>query len=505
MKKVNTIATFLCLLASLTSFGQKPIPSLNISRAVGEIKIDGELNETAWKNCEIAKDFYQSVPVDTAFANTKTEVRVTYDDKYLYISAICYDTINKPYIVQSLKRDFSYPVSDAFGVYIDPYDDHTNGFSFAVNPRGVQREGLIQVGGNYGVTTAWDILWLSEVKNYSDRWVVEIAIPFTSLRFNKGSKKWRINFSRNDLKRNEGSSWASVPRNFNIASLAFCGELIWDVPFESKKKSIAIIPYLTGGTQKTHLPQEEKRTFSKNLGTDARIGITNSLQLDLTLNPDFSQVEVDRQVTNLSRFNLFFPERRNFFIENSDLFSDFGFRQIRPFFSRKIGLDGGEIIPIVAGARLSGKVGKDWRIGIMNIHTNIAEQRPMQNYSVLALQKRVLKNSTIGVIGLNRNSYNAGKINTNDYNRIIGSDFNFNTIDRKWTGKVFYHHAFTPNQTKDNFTHASYLAYSTKSFFAMWNHEYVGQNFIADFGFVPRLERYNPDLGIRQRNAYWRL
>lgn len=501
----KTITTLFCLLAVINVFGQKPLPSLNISKASTEIKIDGELLEGAWKDCEIAQDFYQSVPVDTTYANTKTEVRVTYDEKYLYISAICYDTIQKPYIIQSLKRDFSYPVSDAFGVYIDPYDDHTNGFSFAVNPKGVQREGLIQVGGNYGVTTAWDILWLSEVRTYKDRWVVEMAIPFTSLRFNSGSKKWRINFSRNDLKRNEGSSWASVPRNFNIASLAFCGELIWDVPFESKKKSIAIIPYVTAGTQKTHQPTAEKRIFTKNLGTDARIGITNSLQLDLTLNPDFSQVEVDRQVTNLSRFSLFFPERRNFFIENSDLFSDFGFRQIRPFFSRTIGLDKGEIIPIVAGARLSGKVGKDWRIGVMNIHTNIAENRPMQNYSVLALQRRVLKNSTIGVIGLNRNSYRDGKMNTNDYNRIIGSDFNFNTLDRKWTGKVFYHHAFTPNQTKDNFTHASYLAYSTKNYLAMWNHEYVGENFIADFGFVPRLERFNPDLGVRQRNAYWRL
>lgn len=504
--KFKSTTIVICLLFfTIQLMGQKPIPRLNIFQTDSKIKIDGELNESVWQNCDVANEFYQSVPVDTSYAKSKTEVMTTYDEKFLYIAAICYDTNSQPFIIQSLKRDFSYPVSDAFAVFIDPYDDHTNGFSFAVNPKGVQREGLVQVGGNYGVTTAWDILWYSEVKIYNDRWIVEMAIPFSSLRFNPGMKKWRINFSRNDLKINEGSSWAAVPRNFNIASLPFCGELIWDKPIRKRKKSVAIIPYVSGSTQKKYQPVNEDATFNRGFGGDARIGITNSLQLDLTINPDFSQVEVDRQVTNLSRFSLYFPERRNFFIENSDLFSDFGFRQIRPFFSRKIGLNNGNIIPIVGGARLSGKLNKDWRIGLMNIHTNKSSDNPQQNYTVAALQRRVLKNSTIGFIGLNRNSFESSEFNSTDYNRIIGTDFNFNTIDRKWAGKFFYHQSFKPDKLSNSYTHASWLAYSTPNLFVMWNHEYVGQNYRADFGFVPRTERYDPEEEVIRRQTYWRL
>jgi len=496
-----SIAFFACLI----SLAQKPTPSLAIFKTTSTVTIDGSLADSVWQSCEIANQFYQSVPVDTAYAQSKTSVMMTYDDKFVYIAAICYDTIDAPFVIQSLKRDFSYPVSDAFAVYIDPYDDHTNGFSFAVNPRGVQREGLIQVGGNFGVTTAWDILWYSEVKVYQDRWIAEMAIPFSSLRYKAGVKKWRINFSRNNLKINEGSSWAAVPRNFNIASLPFCGELIWDKPLKKGKKSVAFIPYISGNAKKDYQTSQHKFDKNGSFGGDARIGLTNSLQLDLTINPDFSQVEVDRQVTNLSRFNLYFPERRNFFIENSDLFSDFGFRQIRPFFSRKIGLKNGSVVPIIGGARISGKLNKAWRLGLMNMHTQNTENNPQQNYSVAAIQRRVLKNSTIGVIGLNRTSFSGSTFNPNDFNRIVGTDFNFNTIDRKWAGKAFYHHSFTPQKQTNQNAHASWLAYSTPSWFIMWNHEYVGQNYTADFGFVPRIERYDPDLKVIRRQTYWRL
>ena len=501
----RAVAFFLPCVCTVIVNAQKPTPSIHVSSTSAEIKIDGILSEKSWEACEIVSDFYQSVPFDTGYANSKTEVRMMYDDKYLYLSAICYDDVKKPYIIQSLRRDFKYEVSDAFGLYIDPYDDLMNGFHFAVNPRGVQREGLIQVGGRGGVTTEWDILWYSEVKNYEDKWVLEMAIPFTSLRFKNGEKKWRVNFSRNDLKRNEGSSWAAIPRNFNIASLPFCGNLIWDKPFVSKKKSIAIIPYVTGGLQKAYEPTETPNEYTSGIGGDARIGVTNSLQLDLTVNPDFSQVEVDRQVTNLSRFSLFFPERRNFFIENSDLFSDFGFRQIRPFFSRKIGLNQGQIVPILAGARLSGKVGKYWRIGAMNMHTRETDNAPQQNYSVAAVQRNILKNSTIGVIAVNRQSFDSSGLISKDHNRMIGSDFNFNTIDRKWSGKALYHYAITPDVSDDNFAHATFLAYSTPNYFIMWNHEYVGRNHLADVGFVPRIERFDPEANIVRKQAYWRL
>jgi len=462
------------------------------------------LSEGVWQQTAKAGDFYISTPIDTAYAQTKTEVMLTYDDKNIYVAAICYDELPGDYVIQSLKRDFSYPRSDAFSVILDPFNDKTNGFSFAVNPRGVQREGVIQGGGNFGVSTSWDNLWYSAVSVGDGKWFVEMAIPFNSIRFKEGGNEWSINFTRNDLKRNESSAWAAVPRNFNIATLNFCGKLLWDKPLAKPKKYVALIPYLSGGVSKDY----EAATATKpigNAGIDAKIAVTSSLQLDLTVNPDFSQVEVDRQQTNLSRFSLFFPERRNFFLENSDLFANFGFRQIRPFFSRRIGLQSGTAIPILGGARLSGKVGDDWRVGVMNMQTDRTSVGLAQNFSVAAIQRQIGESSNLGVIGVNRSTIEEGEFVKSEFNRMIGTDFNFASSDRKHAGKVFLHKSFSPTKLPNDYTHASWYAYSTPSFFAMWNHEYVGENYDAQVGFVPRINRYNPLLDSVERKGYWRL
>ncbi|MFM2376279.1 MAG: hypothetical protein RLZZ165_1376, partial [Bacteroidota bacterium] len=204
--------------------------SLQVHKATSPIVIDGRVEEPDWKTAEVATDFVQQFPYDTAAAISRTDVRVTYSDHFLYISAVCWDDKAGTYIVQSLKRDFSYPVTDAFGVYIDPYDDKTNGFNFTVSPLGVQREGIIEGGGSSGVTTSWDNKWFSEVTQFPDRWEAEMAIPFQTLRFNEGIDHWRINFSRNNLKCNENSCWIPVPRAYNIATLAFTGEMRFDTP-----------------------------------------------------------------------------------------------------------------------------------------------------------------------------------------------------------------------------------------------------------------------------------
>ena len=156
---------------------------------------------------------------------------MTYDDDFIYVSAVCYDDLpEKPYIIQSLKRDYSYPVSDGIGVYFDPFNDKTNGFAFTCNPFGVQREGLLANSGFFGVSTDWDNRWFVETRREAGAWKAEIAIPFKSLRYNDGVKQWRVNFSRNNLKRNEGSAWSPVPRVYNIASLLHTGLLVWDQP-----------------------------------------------------------------------------------------------------------------------------------------------------------------------------------------------------------------------------------------------------------------------------------
>lgn len=489
------------------SFAQKkPTPNLEIKKAKDKVVVDGELNETSWQEASAAGDFYQIFPFDTCYSKTRTEVRVTYDDDYFYVSAICYDDLPGDYIVQSLKRDFSYPVNDAFAVYIDCINDKTNGFCFGVNPLGVQREGLLSNGGGQGVTTIWDSKWFSEVKRYPDKWVVEMAIPFKSLRYKSGVGTWRINFSRNDLKRNENSSWAPVPRIFNVASLAFTGEMKWDEAPKKAGVNVALIPYLTGGVSQDFV-KGEKEEYTYNGGLDAKIAVTSSLNLDVTINPDFSQVEVDRQVTNLSLFSIFFPERRNFFIENSDLFERFGFRQIRPFFSRRIGLYNGNIIPIVGGFRLSGNINKNWRIGIMDMQTEHRRELGLEskNYAVAAISRNVFKRSNIAAIFVNEQQVDIGGIYNNIYNRVAGLDFNLQSANNRWFGKFFYHQAFTPQNLKQSSSNASFLSYATPKFSWEWNHEYVEKNYLALVGFVPRIYFYNPTTGITSRETYWRI
>ena len=489
----------------------KPRPTLTIKKAADKIMIDGLLNETSWSNAEIAKEFHQNFPYDTSYAVTRTSVRVTYDSDNLYIAAICYDSLQGDFVIQSLKQDFSYPISDAFAVFIDPFNDKINGFSFAVNPMGVQREGLLEGGAGFGVTTAWDNKWYSKVVREKGRWVVEMAIPFKSIRFKPDITTWGINFSRNDLKRNENSSWAAVPRNFNIASLAFTGELHWDAPPQKAGANVSLIPYGIGSITKDYASKATNE-YGYNVGGDAKVAISSSLNLDLTVNPDFSQVEVDRQQTNLSRFSLFFPERRQFFIENSDLFGQFGFRQIRPFFSRQIGLYNGQSVPIIAGARLSGKLDKYWRIGALNIQTAGNEfisgedttRLDGQNYSVAVVQRQVLKRSNITGIFVNRQRFDGKRFDGSDFNRIAGLQFEFASMNNKWRGKVFYQHSFNPGNRVDNITHATWMMYNSQNLFWMWNHEYVGQGFIADVGFVPRNRIFNPEKGEYEQLNYWR-
>lgn len=506
MKALSLV--FGCVLLIGTVFGQTIVPdsssrgtrSLHIRRAVDEIKLDGDLSEATWQAAEMATDFVQQFPYDTAAAISHTDVRVTYNDQFLYISAVCWDEKAGNYIVQSLKRDFSYPVTDAFGVYIDPFNDKTNGFNFTVSPLGVQREGTIESGGNFGVTTNWDNKWFSEVKQFSDKWVVEIAIPFKTLRFNGGVDTWRINFSRNNLKCNENSCWIGVPRAFNVASLAFTGEMIWDAPPKKTGANVSIIPYLLGRYAGDY--QRKTEAFTPNGGLDAKVAVTSSLNLDLTVNPDFSQVEVDRQVTNLSRFSLFFPERRQFFIENSDLFGSQGFSQIRPFFSRRIGLSSGQAIPILGGLRLSGKLNQNWRIGLMNMQTNGvgAINLQGQNYSVAVVQRKIFARSSVGAIFVNRLGFRGNVPNAEDFNSVIGLDYNLASANNRWQGKGFYHRSIAPVNPGKQSANAVWLRYNTQNVSLQYNHEYVDANYDAQVGFVPRHRYFR-----FENSAYYRF
>ncbi len=500
MTKLFSFISFLFL--STCFFSQER--SLLIKKATSDIEINGDLTDLPWQNAIKANDFHQVYPSDSVMAVAKTEVMVCFDDQNIYVAAICYDDfMDKDFVVSSLRRDFSFPANDAFAVFFDPFNDKTNGFSFASNPYGVQREGLIESAGTFGVTTAWDNKWFVEVKHYDNRWQVEMKIPFKSIRYKENVTSWGINFSRNNLKNNELTSWTKIPINFNVATLNFTGALNWESPPKKAGTNVALIPYSSGGIHSDY--SNDSFDSEIDVGMDAKIAISSSLNLDLTVNPDFSNVDVDQQVTNLSRFSLYFPERRQFFIENSDLFGRFGFRKIRPFFSRRIGLYNGAKVPIIAGARLSGKINEKWRIGLMNMQTEGVGSLslPAKNYSVGAFQRQIGQSSNIAGIVVNQQGFNGNKVDPFSYNRIVGLDYNLASSDGSLRGKLFYHHSFSPDF--NDYSHASWFMYKSRKLSVHWNHEYVGENYRAEMGFVPRIQNYNPETQQYVYNAYWRI
>jgi hypothetical protein len=458
-----------------------------MKKASSTISVDGKPDDNGWKDTDEAAGFFMITPMDTSKAKVSTSVRMCYDDKNLYLLAICYKNLAGPYMVESLRRDFVFGKNDNFLVFMDPFDDQTNGFAFGANAAGAQWDGTMYDGGK--VDLNWDNKWTSVVTNRDDAWILEAAIPFKTIRYKKGITRWGINFSRLDIRVAEKSSWAPVPRQFPSASLAYSGILKWDTEPPQAGSNISIIPYVLGGVQKDY-DHDETATYKKQFGLDAKIGVTSSLNLDLTVNPDFSQVEVDRQVTNLDRFELFFPERRQFFLENGDQFSNFGYTTIRPFFSRRIGLNA----PIIAGARLSGKINKDWRLGVMDMATGKVDsvELPAQNYTVLALQRRVFSRSNIGFLFINKQAfeYNNGSDSSKyayaPYNRNLGLEYNLASQNNLWTGKAILVKSFSPEKSGEDWVHAANLQFSNKKWTVGWQHEYVGKNYTAEVGYVPR-------------------
>lgn len=447
--------------------------------------IDGKV-DSIWLAADMATDFHMVLPMDTSAAKVRTEVRMMFDAETIFLLAVCYHGAEGNYMVESLRRDFNFGKNDNFLAFIDTFNDKINGFSFGANAAGAQWDGVMYDGGKVDLT--WDNQWRSEVENYSDKWIFEMAVPFKSIRFKKGITQWGINFSRLDLKTTEKSSWSPVPRQFPTASLAYAGTLSWAQPPPHPGANISLIPYASARIGKDFGSGKPSREYPA--GFDAKIGVTASLNLDLTVNPDFSQVEVDRQVTNLDRFELFFPERRQFFLENGDLFGNLGYASLRPFFSRRIGLG----VPIIAGARLSGKINRDWRVGAMDIQTERIDSiaQPGQNFSVFALQRRVFSRSTITAFFINKQSVNYSGPPSADfqqfslYNRNLGLEYNLASPDNRWTGKLLTVKSFHPDKTGKDLTFAGNLQYSSRKWTVGTSIEKVGVNFTAETGYVPR-------------------
>jgi len=458
----------------------------HIHRLTSPVKIDGIMDEPAWQDAEAAKNFRMVLPMDTSLAKVPTEVRMAYDDKNIYIIAVCYKAMPGQSMVESLKRDFAFGKNDNFIFFMDTYNDQTNGFSFGANAVGAEWDGTMYEGGK--VDLNWTNKWESAVKDYPDKYIFEAAIPFKSIRYKKGIAEWGINFSRNDLKTTEKSSWTPVPRQFPTASLAYTGTLVWDVPPPEQGPNISLIPYVLTGVTRDY---SNHKNYAAHIeaGGDAKISISSALNLDLTVHPDFSQVDADKQVTNLSRYELFYPETRQFFLENGDQFNNFGYASIRPFFSRRIGLTSN----IIGGARLSGKLDQNWRIGVMDMQTNSNNDNgvPAQNFTAIALQRKVFSRSNIGFLFVNKESFNyppsaSSTPSESKYNSNFGLEYNLASSDNLWTGKALVLKSFSPEKKGHDFTQAGNLQFANKYWTIGGQYEVVGANYNAEVGYVPR-------------------
>ncbi|MEO8657052.1 MAG: DUF5916 domain-containing protein [Bryobacteraceae bacterium] len=457
---------------------------LHIHRTSSPITIDGSAHEAAWETAEVARDFWMVLPMDTDRAKVRTDVRMAYDDHHLYLSAICfYGNVPGPrYIVESLRRDWGFGNNDNFIFFLDTFDDQTNGFTFGVNAAGAQWDGLLYEGGKANLS--WDNKWTSAVRNYPDRYELEIAIPFSSIRYKKGITRWGVNFSRLDLKTTEKSSWTPIGRQFPTASLALTGVLLWDEPPPSGGPNLSLIPYGLGGVSRDY-EANTPSIIRHDIGMDAKVAIGSALNLDLTVNPDFSQVDVDQQVTNFDRYELFFPEKRQFFLENGDQFANFGYATIRPFFSRRIGLGG---VPIRFGTRLSGKLNKDWRVGMMDMQTGALAQSglPAENFAVVALQRRVFSRSNIGFLLVDKESTSHQGAARPNSNRNLGIEYNLASANNLWTGKLLYLKSFTSGNQRGGAVYAGHLQYNSRRWLINGQTENVDDNYSAEVGYVPR-------------------
>ena len=466
---------------------------LNIQPTTAQIKIDGVLDEPVWSTAELAKNFNKKYPNDIGEPQRKTEVRLTYDDKNIYFGFKVYDSGNA--VIQSLKRDVGHDAGDGVAVMLDPLNQKTNGFFFVVNAMNVQSEDQLSNSFIEKPSWSWDTKWTSATKDYGTYWIAEVAIPLKSLRFDPTQKQWGINFLRIDAKHNEYSAWTKVPTNFKSYDLGYTGILHFPTSLAKSKNNIIFQPYITGNGNEDKENGQTLQT-SGTAGFDAKVAVNSSLNLDLTVNPDFSQVEVDQQVTNLTRFSIFLPERRTFFLENSDLFSDFGIPPIRPFYSRTIGLDkDGNKIPILFGARLSGNLDPQTRIGVMNMQTGRQGDYSPENFAAFTIHRRVLKRSSIKAYFLNRENFiseAAAKKNPLDrYGRNAGLTFEYTNTKGTFSSWTHYNQSYKAGINKED----AYVetGFSTNS--RHWSYvtliNNVGKNYYTDMGFVQRINNYD--------------
>lgn len=481
---------------------------LVIVRADGPIALDGRLDEPSWSRAPVARNFIQNDPREGAPATFDTEVRLLYDTEALYIGVFARDDEPGGIIVNELRKDFNTGNGDSFQVVIDTFKDERNGYQFAVNPAGAKWDAQMANEGRES-NSNWDGVWDVGSRIGEDGWYAEIRIPFRTLKFSPAPHQiWGINFQRRLRRLNENSFWSPIQRIHSLSRVSMAGT-VEGMQGIQPGNNLRLKPYALASSSRIGRGSYHS---DFDAGLDVKYGLTSGLTWDFTVNTDFSQVEADEQQINLTRFSLFFPEKREFFLENSGVFQ-FGAGNERGgggggggrqnpsqdmilFFSRRIGLsENGQAIPILGGTRLTGRAGA-FSIGALNIQQREGAASPSTNFTALRLRRDVLAQSDIGVLVLNKETAGA------HFNRVVGADANFRffqNLDVNIAGaRTFSPESAMPGEGDDWYTKSSFN-YNTNRLAIRGGYQTIGERFNNEMGFVPRRGVNNGELHIGAR------
>jgi len=483
-------------------------------------KIDGRLDDAVWELAPAQGNFVQREPHAGMPISERTEFRVLYDDRKIYFALWAFDDDPKGIRASEYKRDSGLAKGDQMRIVIDTFHDRRNGFYFATNPLGAKKDA--QYTDNARVTNNdWNAVWECRTTVDGQGWYAEIAIPLSQLRFKTaiGETTWGLNVGRRIVRKNEESYWVSYPRAqgaFGFARLSNAGVLDGLRGIRSRRR-LEVVPFVAPQGGYDYLADGDTSDF-RRYGVDARIGLTDTLTADLTYKTDFAQVEADQEVVNVSRFSLFFPEKRQFFTETAGLFNygksgtengDQGPGLLPLFYSRRIGLtDDGREVPLLAGGRVTGRAGA-YSLGVMNIETDTLDSGsgtgglhlPRANYSVVRAKRNVFGYSSVGAIFLNREG-NPGT--GSDSNRTAGFDLNL-VLGKTTTLTALAARTFTPGATGNQFAGGFDFAYQKDRYNYGVTYLDVGEKFNAEMGYIRRTDIRNPKVrGAWTPRPAWR-
>jgi hypothetical protein len=472
--------------------------------------IDGVLDDQAWAQAALIDEFVQQEPLSGAPATQRTEVRVLYDGANLYLGVLAFDSSPERVTATEMRRDGSQIANeDSFQIILDTFMDSRSAYMFVVSPLGamldqqVIREGEGSARGtSSNINLEWDGVWDASARRTPEGWAAEVRIPMVTLRFPSASpQSWGINFMRNIPHLNEVVFWSPIPLPYGITRVSLAGTLN-GLEGLSRGRDLRIKPFAVAGGESERSEGVSTRSISRDVGLDLKYGVTPSLNLDVTLNTDFAQAEADNEQVNLTRFPLFFPEKRDFFLENAGQFNvgtTGSGQRADLFFTRRIGIDenGGQV-PIIAGARMTGKVGQN-DIAVMDIQTDDAFGQPGQNFLVARYSRDILSRSKVGGIVVNRQATSGG-----DYNRTYAADAAL-AFGSSLRINGFLAQTETPGISSNDragYFRAHWLSPAWDIYF---DHNDLGDNFNPEVGFVPRVGVRSTKLHINRtpRPDFW--